>query len=200
MSARRSIADLSVDLADRAESFCRWYFPEGRKQGNYWQVGDTSGAKGQSLAIRLQAQGGRKAGSWTDYATGEYGDLIDLLIFVVIGQADHNTLNQSNPILGALPNLVALAIPWFIVAFLLRAFPRKTMRLPQFLGRSALAWLIAAPLGLLLRAILQHRGGIPIPFLIVTLLVGGLMLLGWRLVFWLVAMRKEPVQAETGSV
>ena len=128
------------------------------------------------------------------------GDLIALLIFVVIGQADHNTLNQSNPILGALPNLVALAIPWFIVAFLLRAFPRKTMRLPQFLGRSALAWLIAAPLGLLLRAILQHRGGIPIPFLIVTLLVGGLMLLGWRLVFWLVAMRKEPVHAETGSV
>ena len=55
MSARRCIADLSVDLADRAESFCRQYFPEGRKQGNYWQVGDTSGAKGQSLAIRLHA-------------------------------------------------------------------------------------------------------------------------------------------------
>ena len=70
MSARRSIADLSADLADRAESFCRQYFPEGHKQGNYWQVGDSSGAKGQSLAIRLQAQGGRKAGSWTDYATG----------------------------------------------------------------------------------------------------------------------------------
>ncbi len=79
MKARRSIADLSADLADRAESFCRQYFPEGRKQGNYWQVGDTSGAKGQSLAIRLQAEGGRKAGSWTDYATGQYGDLIDLL-------------------------------------------------------------------------------------------------------------------------
>ena len=63
MSASHIIADLSVNLADRAESFCRHYFPEGRKQGNYWQIGDTSGAKGQSLAIRLHAQGGRKAGS-----------------------------------------------------------------------------------------------------------------------------------------
>ncbi len=128
------------------------------------------------------------------------GDLIALLIFVVIGQADHSTLNQSNPILGALPNLLALATPWLIIAFLLQAYPRKAMRLPQFMGRSALAWLIAAPLGLLLRAVLQNRGGIPTPFLIVTLLVGGLMLLGWRLIFWLVVMRKKPAQVEAGSV
>ena len=76
MNPRRSITDLSADLADQAESFCRQYFPEGRKQGNYWQVGDTSGAKGQSLAIRLQAESGRKAGSWQDFATGEFGDLM----------------------------------------------------------------------------------------------------------------------------
>lgn len=128
------------------------------------------------------------------------GDLIALLLFVVIGQADHNTLNQSNPILGALPNLVALAIPWLIVAFLLQAYPRKSMGLAQFMGRSALAWLIAAPLGLWLRSILQNRAVIPVPFLIVTLLVGGLMLLAWRLVFGLVVMRKKPAAVETGSV
>lgn len=119
------------------------------------------------------------------------GDLIALLVFVVIGQADHNTLNQSNPILGALPNLLALAVPWLIVAFVLRAYPRKPMRLAPFMGRSALAWLIAAPLGLLLRAVLQSRGGIPIPFLIVTLLAGGALLLGWRLVYWLLAIRGQ---------
>lgn len=128
------------------------------------------------------------------------GDLIALLLFVVIGQADHNTLNQSNPLLGALPNLVALAIPWLIVAFLLQAYPRKSMGLAQFMGRSALAWLIAAPLGLWLRSILQDRSTIPIPFLLVTLFVGGAMLLGWRLIFWMVAMRKRPTAVETGSV
>ena len=103
MSARRSIADLSVDLADRAESFCRWYFPEGRKQGNYWQVGDTSGAKGQSLAIRLQAQGGRKAGSWTDYATGQYGDLIDLLQERLGSVTLKETLREARSFLGDAP-------------------------------------------------------------------------------------------------
>jgi hypothetical protein len=103
MSARRSIADLSADLADRAESFCRQYFPEGRKQGNYWQVGDTSGAKGQSLAILLQAQGGRKAGAWVDYATGEYGDLIDLLHERLGSATLKETLMEARSFLGEAP-------------------------------------------------------------------------------------------------
>ena len=103
MNPRRSIADLSADLADRAESFCQQYFPEGRKQGNYWQVGDTSGAKGQSLAIRLQAEGGRKAGSWTDYATGEYGDLIDLLQERLGSVTLKETLREARSFLGEAP-------------------------------------------------------------------------------------------------
>ncbi|MDD9723572.1 toprim domain-containing protein [Sulfitobacter sp. PR48] len=103
MSARRSIADLSADLADRAESFCRQYFPEGSKQGNYWQVGDTSGAKGQSLAIRLHAQGGRKAGSWQDFATGQYGDLIDLLQERLGSVTLKETLREARSFLGEAP-------------------------------------------------------------------------------------------------
>ncbi len=103
MRAQRRIAELSADLADRAESFCRQYFPEGRKQGNYWQVGDTSGVKGQSLAIRLQAQGGRKAGSWTDYATGQYGDLIDLLRERLGSVTLTETLREARSFLGQAP-------------------------------------------------------------------------------------------------
>ena len=108
MSARRSIADLSAELADRAESFCRLYFPKGRKQGNYWQVGDTSGAKGQSLAIRLQAEGWRKAGSWQDFATGEYGDLIDLLKERLGSVTLNETLREARSFLGEAP---CLAVP-----------------------------------------------------------------------------------------
>lgn len=100
MSAQRSIADLSAELATRAERFCRQYFPEGRKQGNYWQVGDTSGAKGQSLAIRLQAQDGRKAGCWQDFATGEYGDLIDLLHERLGSVTLKETLREAQSFLG----------------------------------------------------------------------------------------------------
>ena len=103
MNPRRSIADLSADLAGRAESFCRQYFPEGCKQGNYWQVGDTSGGRGQSLAIRLQAQGGRKAGAWVDYATGQYGDLIDLLQERLGSPTLQETLSEARSFLGEAP-------------------------------------------------------------------------------------------------
>lgn len=103
MNARRSIADLSADLADRAESFCRQYFPEGRKQGNYWQVGDTSGTKGRSLVIRLHGQEGRKAGSWQDFATGEYGDLIDLLHERLGSVTLKETLREAQSFLGEAP-------------------------------------------------------------------------------------------------
>ena len=40
---------LSRGLARHAEAFCRHWFPEGRKVGNYWQMADISGAKGRSL-------------------------------------------------------------------------------------------------------------------------------------------------------
>jgi hypothetical protein len=74
-----SVAEISAGLGALAESFFRAYFSEGFRQGDYWQVGDTSGAAGCSLVIRLLAQDGRKAGGWKDYTTGEFGDLIDLL-------------------------------------------------------------------------------------------------------------------------
>lgn len=102
-SSNSDISKLSQDLAARAESFCRQFFPEGRKQGNYWQIGDTSGAAGQSLVVRLRDHGGRKAGNWTDYESGEFGDLIDLLH----ENSDHarlgETLNQCRSFLGETP-------------------------------------------------------------------------------------------------
>lgn len=121
------------------------------------------------------------------------GDLLALLAFVLVGQADHQTVNTANPLLGALPNVISLAIPWLILAVVLRAYPRGATApaLPSFLGRSALAWFIAAPIGLVIRMLYLGRGSIPIPFLLVTLAAGGLFLLGWRLIFWLIFLRHK---------
>ena len=103
MRSSVSVADISADLAARAESFCRAYFPDGHRQGNYWQVGDTSGVAGQSLVIRLQAQDGRKAGAWTDYATGEFGDLIDLLQVKLGSTSLKETILEAQRFLGNAP-------------------------------------------------------------------------------------------------
>lgn len=97
------IKNLSLDLAARAETFCRHFFPDGHKAGIYWKVGDTSGAQGQSLSIRLRDHGGRKAGNWTDFASGEFGDLIDLLHANKGNARLGDTLNLCRSFLGETP-------------------------------------------------------------------------------------------------
>ena len=74
MSAASAVA---AALGDRAEEVCRRYLPHGRKQGRYWTAGDIRGAKGRSLFVRLAPPG--VPGKWTDGATGEHGDLLDLI-------------------------------------------------------------------------------------------------------------------------
>lgn len=73
--------DLARRLADQAEAVCRHYLPAGRRQGRYWLVGDVANAPGRSLHVRLHgAESGRGArGRWADEATGEHGDLLDLI-------------------------------------------------------------------------------------------------------------------------
>jgi hypothetical protein len=58
------------------EFFCRHFFPEGRRVGDEWKIGDISGAPGESLGIQLT---GQKAGLYHDWATGEGGDFVKLL-------------------------------------------------------------------------------------------------------------------------
>ena len=55
---------------------CHYLFPNGKKVGNEWRIADVTGAKGNSLGIRLT---GDKAGRWHDWATGERGDFVALV-------------------------------------------------------------------------------------------------------------------------
>ena len=75
-ATRPSAADLSAALAARAEEVCRIWLPNGRRAGNYWQAGSVAGERGQSLYVHLA---GDRRGKWTDAATGEKGDLLDLI-------------------------------------------------------------------------------------------------------------------------
>ena len=70
-------ADTAAALAARAEQVCRRYLPNGRRNGRYWCAGDVHGAKGRSLFVRLAPPG--TPGKWQDSATGQHGDLLDLI-------------------------------------------------------------------------------------------------------------------------
>ena len=68
---------VAAALGARAEEVCRRYLPHGRRHGRYWTAGDIRGARGRSLFVRLTPPG--IPGKWTDAATGEHGDLLDLI-------------------------------------------------------------------------------------------------------------------------
>ena len=70
-------AAIAAALGRCAEAVCRHYLPHGRRQGRYWVAGDLDGARGRSLYVRLAGPG--TPGKWTDAATGEHGDLLDII-------------------------------------------------------------------------------------------------------------------------
>lgn len=116
------------------------------------------------------------------------GDWLALALFVFLGQVDHDVVDAGRWLL----QVAVLAAPWTVVALILDAH-----RLPEggalraFLSRSLLAWLVAAPLGLVLRAVVQGQATIIVAFMLVTMGLGGLFLLGWRTVYFFIQSRRS---------
>jgi hypothetical protein len=75
----RNVSELARRLAREAEAVCRHYLSNGRRQGSYWLVGDVRNTPGRSMFVRLRESPTRPAGKWTDAATGEHGDLLDVI-------------------------------------------------------------------------------------------------------------------------
>ncbi|WP_427144829.1 DUF7146 domain-containing protein [Rhizobium pisi] len=73
--------DLARRLAAQAEAVCRHYLSNGHREGRYWLVGDARNTPGRSMFVRLKGgdSGKGAAGKWTDAATGEHGDLLDVI-------------------------------------------------------------------------------------------------------------------------
>ena len=71
--------DLARRLAAQAEAVCRHYLSNGRGEGRYWLVGDVRNTPGRSMYVRLKDSPKGVAGKWTDAATGEHGDLLDVI-------------------------------------------------------------------------------------------------------------------------
>ena len=77
--ARLDASDLAQRLGRQAEAVCRHFLDAGRRQGNYWQVGDVRNTPGRSMFVRLKDSPKGPAGKWQDAATSEHGDLLDVI-------------------------------------------------------------------------------------------------------------------------
>src|SRR3954466_14214987 len=97
-------AELARRLAREAEAVCRHYLSNGRRCGRYWTVGDVTNTPGRSLYVRLNGptSGKGAAGKWTDAATAQHGDLVDLIRLNRGLDGLSTTLNQARSFL-ALP-------------------------------------------------------------------------------------------------
>jgi len=108
-------------------------------------------------------------------------DAVLVLVFAVIGRASHGE-DPGGFLLTAWPFIVALLLG-HIVAALLPARPRR----PWSLAWGAVVWLVTVVGGLLLRVVAGDTA--QIAFMIVTTLVLGVFLVGWRAVAALLRRR-----------
>jgi hypothetical protein len=89
-------AELSHALADRIDSLAPELLPGGHREGQEWRAGSLGGEAGTSLGVHLA---GRKTGVWSDFATGEKGDALDL-VRAVLGVDMVETIKWSRHWLG----------------------------------------------------------------------------------------------------
>jgi Toprim domain len=101
-------SDLARRLARNAEAVCRYYLSNGRREGRYWLVGDVANTQGRSLFVRLSGpdDGKGAAGKWTDAATGEHGDLLDLIALSRGLDRLRDTLEEARSFLALPPGPV----------------------------------------------------------------------------------------------
>ncbi len=90
------ITELKADLNARVESVCEHLLPNGVKERHEWRVGSLQGERGKSLGVHLS---GEKRGVWSDFQSGESGDLIDLWRLVK-GTSLSEALDQIRGYLG----------------------------------------------------------------------------------------------------
>lgn len=118
------------------------------------------------------------------------GDIVVFMVFAAIGRASHSEAAGFSALAEVAQTAAPFALGWFVVSPWLGAFNADVTAQPRrMLGRTALAWLLALPVGLIVRALIIGRGS-PLSFAIVTFITALLMLLGWRGAYaWLAGRR-----------
>lgn len=102
---KSTATQLSERLSAQAEALCHHYLSNGRRSGRYWIVGDVYNTPGRSLYVRLAGPtyGPGAAGKWTDAATGDHGDLLDLIRLNRQLDSLGETLAEARRFLGEAP-------------------------------------------------------------------------------------------------
>ncbi|HLX58949.1 MAG TPA: DUF3054 domain-containing protein [Ktedonobacteraceae bacterium] len=109
------------------------------------------------------------------------GDVLVFLVFVIIGDTSHEKLNG----LASIPHIILVALPfivgWFIVSPFMGLFQRGIFTQPREMAiRTAIAWIPAWVIAMLLRGIFFDHGIPGSAFMVIALLFNLALLEIWR--------------------
>lgn len=108
------------------------------------------------------------------------GDLITWIAFAVAGRASHERLAAPEPIRAMLNTAAPFMLAWLIVGMAAGTYRGTTLYpLRHVLWRTALAGVIAGPLGVIFRALALRRS-VVLSFLLVATGTSTMMLVIWR--------------------
>ena len=108
-------------------------------------------------------------------------------MFALVGRETHAS-SDPNLIVNALPTLMPFVLIWLLVSVPMGVYRPKVYRfVPLTIIRTLAAWIVAGPIALYARALLLARPSIPVPFIVVTMGLNGVLLLAWHIFFawWL---------------
>lgn len=108
------------------------------------------------------------------------GDVLALAAFVAAGRQQHLGTPIGDPV-GFLDTLAPFLIGWIVAAIIGGLYTSDALLTPRrAISWTLPAWVFAVVIGIGLRATPLFTGGAAPTFVIVTFLVGGTLLVGWR--------------------
>ena len=115
------------------------------------------------------------------------GDAVAITLFVLLGLSSHEGIDLT----GWARNAVPLTISWLVVGSALGVFRRENAsNLTPIIQRVAIAWPIAAVIGLVARYLVVGHG-LEFSFIIVTIFTNLVILLAWRTAYAVVLRNKR---------
>jgi hypothetical protein len=121
------------------------------------------------------------------------GDVVIFMFFAFTGRETHAP-GDANLIVNALPTLLTFLSVWLVIAAAGRVYRSGVIASPRSaVLHTLIAWIIAAPIAIVLRAGLLSRTAIPWQFVAVTMGLVGTLLLVWHGgLAWYLARRQTP--------
>jgi|TARA_Y100000814_G_C12260602_1_gene378256 hypothetical protein len=110
------------------------------------------------------------------------GDFSIFLLFVIFGKSEHDiTLSQSY-----IRTVIPFSIAWFTISPLLGAYRFSTIyKFRKSIFKIPIIWIMSGIVAIIIRSFILDRS-IVISFVIVSILVQGILLIGWRFIFILI--------------